>query len=116
MTDDERARRAAPFLAALAQIPMMDRDAKRLPLIGRILGAGVRAAGHVASLRADLESAYLGGTPKEELERRIGEVRELAEGEIRELRAALDSWPEREPPRRRVVAVKLLPRTPKAAR
>jgi hypothetical protein len=108
MTDDARRRVAPMMLDLLRQIPVLERDAKRLPIVGRMIGAGMRAAGHVASVRGELERAYLDGASGEELERRLGARRDLAAAELEELRAAIDSWPKRERPVR--VVARVLPK------
>lgn len=108
---DARAR-LLELLETFKKIPLLERDAKRLPILGRIVGSFVRAHVRGATLGAELRRAYDAGATVEELEQLIGHAAQVTAEDLTELEQLIASWPQREvkPKRRQVVEVRLLPR------
>jgi hypothetical protein len=109
---DTRAKLSA-LVSTLSKIKLLERDKKRIPIVGQILGSFIRSGQHGARLGEELRRAYDGGASIEDLEKLIsaaaGDV--AAEGET--LEALIASWPARDEPSKRPVQrvdVRLLPR------
>lgn len=114
MSSPDARARLLELLETFKKIPLLERDAKRLPILGRIVGSFVRANVRGATVGAEIRRAYDAGASMEELEAMLGQAAQATAEDMRELEALISSWPQRDPKatpkRRQVVEVRLLPR------
>lgn len=112
---DTRAR-LLELAATFRRMPLLERDAKRLPIVAQMIGSVGRRLFAAGDAGRELRAAYDRGASSEELEAMVRAHLERDADAGRELEALIASWPDRDPPtpapdRRRVVQVRLLPRS-----